>query len=740
MKKTIKLLFFIHLYITTFLFTSTILFAKNKLEGIVYGFDSEGNKTVLVNANLYWSGSNKGAITDKDGKFSIDKIQGNSNLIVSYIGYRKDTIKIEPEMDFIEITLNEDLKTKEIEVTAKQPSLLISESGSVKTEIITERGLKKAACCNLSESFVTNPSVDVSYTDAITGAKQIQLLGLQGSYIQLLTEQMPDLRGLASSFGLTYIPGPWMESIQLSKGTSSVVNGYESITGQINVEIKKPAESENFYLNFYADNSARFEGNAYSAYKFTPEFSSILLISSNLHQVHHDYNSDGFLDKPLLKYLNLSNRWDYSTGFWESKFGVGAMFEERNSGQVNYFKSNKPEFFGSQIKTQRYEAYAKNGFILDDEGETTIGTILKFNFHNQNSTFGKNLYDGLQKTFYTNLLFQSVAFDDLLKYVVGFSFTMDNYSEILNTKNLARNESVPGVFAEFNIVPIESLNIQTGVRADFHNLYGTFITPRLHIKYELDDKTIIRASLGKGYHIANVISENIGLLSSSRTINFLEELKPEEAWNYGLNLSYSFDLFNTEFSFNAEYYRTEFLNQVVVDLDNDPQSVFFYNLKGKSFSNSFQFDLTFELFSNFEVLAALRINDVKTTINNELTRKPLVSDYKSLINIAYSTPDDDWKFDFTAEINGKGRLPDTRKNPEEYQLDEFYPGFALFHGQITKSFDLLEFYLGAENLFDYRQQNPIISYNEPFGKYFDSSIIWGPIMGRMIYIGLRYSL
>lgn len=740
MKTPIKSLIFIYLFVIIFIFSSNFSIAGNKLNGIVYGIDSEGKKTLLVNANLYWLGSNIGAITDKEGKFSIDKIQGSSNLIISYIGFRKDTIKIETETDFVEITLYEELRTKEIEVTAKQPSLLISESGSVKTEIITDRGLKKAACCNLSESFVTNPSVDVSYTDAVTGAKQIQLLGLQGSYIQLLTEQMPDLRGLASSFGLTYIPGPWMESIQLSKGTSSVVNGYESITGQINVEFKKPAESENFYLNFYADNSARFEGNAYSAYKLTPELSSILLISSNLHQVHHDYNSDGFLDKPLLKYLNLSNRWDYSTGIWESKFGVGAMFEERNSGQVKFFETNKSDYFGSLIKTQRYEAYAKNGFILDDEGETTIGTILKFNYHNQKSTFGKNTYDGRQKTFYTNLLFQSVAFDDFIKYVVGFSFIMDNYSEILNTKNLLRNESVPGIFAEFNFIPTESINIQTGLRADFHNLYGTFITPRLHIKYEFNDKTTIRASIGKGYHIANVISENIGLLSSSRTINFLEELKPEEAWNYGLDLSYTFDLFNTEFSFNAEYYRTEFLNQVLVDLDRSPQSVFFYNLKGKSYSNSFQFDLNFELFSNFEVLTALRINDVKTTINNELTRKPLVSEYKSLINLAYSTPDDDWKFDLTAEINGKGRLPDTRKNPEEYQLDEFYPSFVLFHGQITKSFGLLEFYLGGENIFDYRQKNPIIAYDQPFGKYFDSSIIWGPVFGRIIYLGLRYAL
>ncbi|MCX7735534.1 MAG: TonB-dependent receptor [Candidatus Kapabacteria bacterium] len=734
--KTITKIFLLLLYIIPL----NISFAEEKLTGIVYGIDTEGNKTVLVNANLSWLGSKTGAITDKDGKFSINKIQGNSNLIVSYTGFKRDTINVDFKADFIEITLKEDLKTKEIEVTAKQPSLLISESGSVKTEIITERGLKKAACCNLSESFVTNPSVDVSYTDAITGAKQIQLLGLQGSYVQLLTEQMPDLRGLASSFGLTYVPGPWMESIQLSKGTSSVVNGYESITGQINVEYKKPAQSEKLYLNFYADHSARFEGNAYSAYRFNPDFSSILLLSSNLHQVNHDYNSDGFLDKPLIKYLNLSNRWDYTSGVWESKFGVGAMLEERKSGQVNYFTQNKPDFFGSLIKTQRYEAYAKNGFILDEEGETTIGTIVKFNYHNQNSTFGKNIYDGLQKTFYTNLLYQSELIHNLVKYVVGFSYTYDNYSEKLNSDILARNESVPGVFGEFNIIPIESMNIQAGFRADYHNLFGTFLTPRLHIKYDLDDNTVIRGSFGKGYHIANILAENIGLLSSSRSFIFLEQLKPEEAWNYGLNLSHTFELFDTEFNFNAEYYRTVFINQVIVDLDQDPQSVFFYNLKGKSYSNSYQFDLTFEPFSNFEVLTALRINDVMTTINNELTRKPMVSDYKALVNLAYSTPDDDWKFDLTAELNGKGRLPDTKKNPEEYQLDEYYPAFVLFHGQITKTIGLLEFYLGAENIFNYRQMNPIIAYDQPFSKYFDSSIIWGPVMGRMIYIGLRYAL
>lgn len=726
--------------ILIFITTNLILNSANKLNGLVIGIDSDGNKTILVNANLNWKNSKTGTISDKEGRFSIDRIPDNNELIVSYIGYKKDTLKIENNIDFIEITLYEELKTKEIEVTAKQPSLLISESKSIRTEIITERGLKKAACCNLSESFITNPSVDVSYTDAITGARQIQLLGLQGSYVQLLTEQMPDLRGLASSFGLTYVPGPWMESIYLSKGTSSVVNGYESITGQINVEYRKPAESEKLYLNFYADHSARFEGNAYSSHKFNPNFSSILLLSSNLHQVNHDYNSDGFLDKPLLKYINLSNRWDYTTVHWESKFGVGAMFEERNSGQVNFFKLNKPDFFGSLIKTQRYEAYAKNGFLLDDEGHSSIGTILKGTLHDQKSTIGKNVYNGLQKSFYTNLLFQSELFGNIIKYVFGFSYSLDDYKETLNLDERKRYESVPGIFAEFNFIPFEKINIQTGFRTDFHNLYGTFLTPRLHIKYEIDDNTTLRASFGRGFHIANVIAENIGILSSSRSIKFLEELNPEQAWNYGFNLNHSFEIFEIMFNLNAEYYRTDFTNQIIVDMDQNPQSVYFYNLKGKSYSNSYQFDINFEPITNFEIMAAIRINDVRTTINNEFIRKPLVSNYKSIINLAYSTPSDDWKFDFTMEINGRGRLPKTEQNPIEYRLGDYYPTFALLHGQITKSFDLLEVYLGAENILNYRQINPIIAYDKPFSKYFDSSIIWGPVMGRMVYIGLRYSI
>ena len=728
---------FIRISLLILLSSATLL--SREIKGKVNGDDGDGKISPLPKATLLWMGTKSGGYTDKDGKFSLKMPDNSKSLIVSYTGYERDTIKI-GNSDNYEIVLKSNLSTDAITVEGEQPSLLISKSEPIMTSTITKKGLQKAACCNLSESFQTNPSVDVSYSDALSGAKQIQLLGLQGIYIQMLSEKIPNFRGLASTFGLNYVPGPWMESIQISKGSASVSTGYESITGQINVEYKKPETSEKHHFNIYGDQYGRVEANLNSAYKVSDKISTLLFAHGNIFNNKYDGNNDAFLDKPLIKHVNIFNRWNIEGDGFEGKYGAKVLYEDRQGGQNSFYSNPGDSSFGIGIKTQRYEVFFKNGFIFEGDLHSSLGTIVSASYHKQGSFYGKNDYDGAQANAFVNIIYESEIVEEVHKYSVGFSFLYDNYDEKLNDSSFKRNEIVPGIYGEYNYSPWETLSLIGGLRADYHNLYGTFFTPRFHFKYSPSDKITIRGSAGKGYHVPSIFSENSGLLASSRTFITDEKLKPEEAVNIGINGTAEFSIFDVDFTLNSEFYRTDFINQVIVDLDQDVHSVHFYNLNGKSYSNSFQVDLMFEPVKRLEMTLAYRLNDVHMTINNELTTKPLISRHKAFMNIAYALGKNNWKFDVTLDYNGKGRLPSTQNNPEEYRRPAEFEDFYLLHAQITKIFGKLELYLGGENLTNFMQHHPIIAANQPYSKYFDSSMIWGPIMGRMIYFGARYTI
>lgn len=730
--KTIILIIYI-------LFIIPGLLLSQVAHGFVFGKDAENNKVPLPKATVLWLNTNDGTLTDNQGHFSIKPSKETNQLVVSYAGYKKDTIQVTNFNEHLEIVLVADFTTSEIEISAKQPDLIISKSDITKSEVITARGLTKAACCNLAESFVANPSIDVAFTDAVTGAKQIQILGLQGIYSQMLTEQIPNLYGLAATYGLNYIPGPWMEAIYISKGTSSVKTGPESITSQINIEFKKPENSEPMFLNFYGDDYGRFEANVNGRYFLNDNLSTAILAHGSLFEYTTDRNNDGFLDKPLTRQLNIFNRWLYEIPTFEVRFGVKAMLDERESGQTSYFKKNQTTAYYNKNATQRYEAFGKFGFLFPEHPNRSIGVILNAIHHNQKSNFGNRVYDALQNTLYGNIIFTS-EFNDDLQYTIGGSMKFDNYDERLEGNSIGQDESMAGVFLEVNYKPFDEVEIQAGSRYDYHNLFNGFFTPRIHVKYSPDDAHSIRFSAGKGFRSARPIAENIGVLVSSRQLRYNETQFLEEAWNYGFNTSSDFNLFNFPFTLNLELYRTDFINQLIVDTEQDVHSIFFYNLNGKSYSNSFQADVNFEPISGLTATIAYRFNDVHITMNNELIRKPLTSAHKGFINLAYATPNDEWKFDITGDYNGGGNMPRTDTNPPEYQLPEKYPSFVLLNAQITKSFKNFELYIGGENLGDFRQLNPIISADNPNSEYFDGTMIWGPILGRMLYAGIRLTM
>ncbi len=720
------------------------------LRGQVFEKKANQSEEALVGAVVRWKNSSIGTTTDAEGKFSLQKTENQHQLIVSFMGYKTDTLMVHT-LAYLSIALvpeNAQLQ----EVVVRSEASVLDRMSPIQTEIITSKALAKAACCNLSESFETNASVSVSYSDAVTGSKQIQLLGLSGNYVQSNSENIPNIRGLNTTFGLNYIPGTWISSIDVGKGAGSVVNGYESISGQINVELQKPDIADKLYLNTYLNNFGRAELNLNLAHTFkeTPKkgkWSVGLLSHVSTLQNKLDKNNDGFLDIPLYTQFNLINRWKYQSELWMAQFGVKALYENRLGGQTAFDSGLKGSsiIYGFGSDTKRFEVFSKTARLFPQTPYRGLGLILNAQLHDNTSFFGLRNYSGKQGTVYANLIYQDIIGNTNHQYKTGISYLLDDYRETLS-KLTPRNrtESVPGIFGEYTFTIPDKFTFVLGTRLDFHNLYGTKFVPRIHAKYDISKNIHLRGSLGKGWRVANPLAENYGLLVSSRQVSIENNLQPEEAYNYGLSLANEFELFNQKASLIVDVYRTDFQNQLIVDMET-PGKLAFYNLSGKSFSNSFQIEFNYSPIKRLDFKAAYRLFDVKNTILGEnkeekLLSKQFVNRDRILLNWAYSLPYDKWKFDLTWQWNGKRRLPDMPNHLGQFSYGTVAPAFSNINAQITKTFLKWDMYLGGENLNNFTQKNPIYVSEDPFGRHFDAGMTWGPVIGRMIYAGMRFKL
>lgn len=717
------------------------------LEGVVYGDDDNG-KQPLPGVNIYWEGTNRGVASHDDGTFQIKKRNNDHILIFSFVGYESHKLHVH-DLDPLEVILEPNLQLGEVNVVYKDRGTYLSAINPIQTERINGAELHKAACCNLAESFETNPSVDVNYSDAVTGAKQIRLLGLDGIYSLLQIENMPTLRGLATNFGLTFVPGPWMESIQVSKGAASILNGYESIAGQINAEYKKPDSQEKLFINTYAGASGRIEFNGNGNIRvYKDKLSTGLFVSASDLSRRNDENSDGFLDEPLSRQIQVFNRWKYNNhnGFM-AQAGLLVLTEDRLGGQMDFERNMLPDVsnpYGIQIDNDRLEGFFKTGYVWPDQ-RTALAWLSNFSRHETRSFYGLNHYDANESRFYGSaVLTRDLNLAGTHTLNTGFSFIYDDFTEGLYNMTFDRTEQVPGIFGEYTFKPNEDLTIMTGVRADFHNIFGSFVTPRMHFRYSPGEHITIRGSAGKGYRTANVISENNYLLASARSLQLADDVFQEEAWNYGLAIVQNYILWERELQINTEFFRTDFQAQLVIDRETSATEIILAPLDGKSFSNSLQFDLRYQPIERLDVLLAYRHNDVQQTIGGVLREKPLISRYKGMANFNYTTNLKKWMFDYTIQFNGGGRIPRYPKEGIEYSIlsedyYEFSP-YTVMNAQITKYFRYWNIYLGAENLTGFMQENPIAGADDPFGPEFDAANIWGPVKGRRIYMGLRFML
>lgn len=599
-------------------------------------------------------------------------------------------------------------------------------------EHIGQQQLIRAACCNLGESFTTNPSVDVSYSDAATGAKQIKLLGLSGTYVQMLTENIPNLRGASIPYSLGYVPGPWMQSIQVSKGASSVKNGYESTTGQINLEFLKPQGIDGVRANAYLDSNLKYELNADGSIHLNEKLSTSLLLHYEDRQTAHDKNHDGFIDMPKQRQYNIMHRWAYVSPIWISQLSARVLRDERLSGQLTHH-APAANPYTITVNTNRYEYQWKNGFTLNAERNASIALMLHGSYHDASNVFGLRHYDVTQKNTYAQLMYET-DIAERHNLALGASYNKDNYHQEFDERTLRYKDTTVGTYAQYTLKLKDVFTLMTGMRIDVSGHNGPFVTPRLHIKYSPSEIITFRASAGKGYRTAMALAENTPLLASGRDIYYDRSGQyNEEAWNYGISASLNIPIAGKNLELNAEYYYTNFLKQMVTCIDcseYDAPNIRFERLDGESYSHTLQIDATYPFFKGFTATAAFRINDARTTYDGILRRRPLTSFYKGLLTLSYKTPLELWHFDVTGHLNGHGELYDHSTYPTYFQLQ----------AQVTRDFRHFSLYLGGENLTNYRIPTPIINAHEPWSKSFDATQIWGPTEGAMAYIGIRIKL
>lgn len=763
---------------------TTIPAAAQNIKGHVYVVEENGSRTAAAGAAVYWtvdaSSPTQLVYTNEDGDFTLPKDKTKkSKLVAAFMGYENDTLSVEGNAKDIEFLLIPQASNLDaVTILGRQQGNFISKTATIKTEVISAAGLCKMACCNLAESFENSASVTVGYSDAVTGARQIRLLGLSGNYTQMLDENRPTMRGFLAPFGLTYIPGQWLESIQIAKGTGSVVNGYEAITGQINMEYRKPTTEMPLYVNLFLSQMLRTEANVASSLQLNDKWSTVVLGHFSTDPAKHDMNEDGFLDEPLTKQYNVANRWLYAAANGtQLRFGYRALYEDRRSGQVDYDwvkpgEDRSTKGWGSAILNKGINGYVKLGVPLthhEHEAEEeedanhvdpNIAFILDYTYHKQDAYFGRKDYYADQQNVFANAVFMS-SIGKYHKITAGLSAQLDFYDEIFTYRDsyldnyqmvfdLGRIEKVYGAYAEYTFNLPDKLMVMAGMRADYNTMYGWMYTPKVNVKYNFTPELIFRASAGKGYRSPNLLADNIGVLSTGRRIDFEPNLDQEEAWTYGLNLTMTMPWgYDQNASLSVDYFRTEFNKQIIVDQeymwDQSYPYVWFYNLDGRSYTNTYQADFTIMPFKGFTVLATYRYNDSKVTLRGQgLVDRPLTSKFKGVLNLQYATNMNIWMFDFTAQLNGPARIPAYAlaydRIKEVASEDGYSPVYPMFYAQVTRKFKGVDLYVGAENLLNYTQPYPILSAENPDSPQFNATAVWGPLMGIKVYAGLRLTI
>ena len=775
---------FVYFALSAFFIAAGGTLLAQDIRGVVRDADDRP----LAGASVYWAGTTVGASTDAEGAFLLHRVKGYDRLVASYLGYVNDTLRIDEAVQRADFALRaEGVELEGVVVEGNLSGNFVKRDGIVKGEMISFAGLCKMACCNLAESFENSASVTVGYSDAISGARQIKMLGLAGTYTQILDENRPIMRGLSAPYGLSYTPGMWLNSIQVSKGVASVTAGHEAITGQINLEHRKPTDSERLFVNLYLDDELRPEANVSTAFPVSRDkkLSSVILLhgSGDTDVRKMDHNHDGFRDLPRSAQFNVANKWLYAADNgtqvrWGWKFvqesRLGGMLDYRNTDAMReamfrdwdwQTEGTRMPLYGSHIRNRNANGYFKVGMPVgpsvydeaeQDEMRSNLAFVADFDHFDEEAYFGLNDYSGNQNSLALNLMYNHY-FTYRSSLNVGVQAHLDYYRETLGNDtpwlgsdrayDFGRDEEEVGAYAEYTYAVRDKFSVVAGLRGDYNAFYDRFfLTPRGHVKWNVTPSTTLRASAGLGYRSTNVITDNIGMLATGRelVIPALGDLdRLEKALTLGGSLTQTFGLVNPgDATLSFDYFRTQFCNSVVVDQEYDAQTIRVYDSDGRSFTDTYQIDFSWTPVERLDIFATFRYTDSRMTIDRPdgttaRVERPLVSEYKTLLNIQYATKFRRWVFDATAQLNGPARIPTQTGDLADSRYSPRYP---MFYAQVSRKVGKFDIYVGCENIADYRQEDPILNAANPYDYKFNSMNVWGPLMGRKFYAGLRFNL
>jgi outer membrane receptor for ferrienterochelin and colicin len=717
--------------------------AQTKLAGQVQGQTPDGLVEPLPFARVWWADRpTEGAICDEEGRFSIGSPPlWPSRLVVSSVNYALDTFTLNGPEGLASIRLTRLHQTKAIEIDAQRRTTNVSSLETIQTERLQQGEFRKAACCNLSESFETNATVDVAYADPVSGLKEIQMLGLSGRFVQILVDNQPAIRGLGTAWGLTFIPGPWVHALALNKGTGSVINGYESMAGQINIGMKSPETADALYLKLYINQNLRQEGNLVVSRRLSDTWATALLLHASRLPTRVDMNGDRFADAPQSELLTAQNSWRFDAGSVEGQFGLTLTQDQRQGGHID-FNSKKAQLeqpvYGFDQQTRRAQAWSKTGLMFSPDGSHSLGLQTQWTLHTQTAQYGWKAYQGDERAVHLNLIYQRPL--DSTKHALrtGMSYLYDEIEQTFNDSLMPRLEHVPGAFAEYTWAPNSHWTWVAGLRADHHSLYGAWITPRLNGRYSPHDQWTFRAGGGRGRRVPNPLIEQPTLLSSGRLVVFQETLQPEDAWNGGFGLQHTFQLFGKSGTLLIDYFHTNFLNRTVADFDSNDTLIVLRNLNGgTSRSNALQLEVHYDLSKRLQGRMAYKYLDVQTTTGGQLRPEPLLSPHRGFFNLAYKL--NRWEFDLTLHVFGPQRMPVSQRE-DNWGLPRQAPSYALLNAHVNYTWKKWSFFVGAENLTDVMQRQAFRSPESALTPAFDTQTVWGPLMGRVLYAGLHFSL
>jgi outer membrane receptor for ferrienterochelin and colicins len=724
-------------YLLTGLFVLAMNAAFSQLRGIVFGLEN-GEKKPLEQAEVVLKNAQTLVYTDEEGRFSlILPKELPDTMIVSAFGFTTDSVVLTKEDRFtgLEIVLTGENELEEFVVEYRRGTKGINRLSPIAIEELGEGELKKAACCNLSESFETNATVDVNITDAISGAKKIQMLGLDGVYTQMQFENIPFLTGLEGSFGMNTIPGTWVESIQITKGTGTVVNGYESMAGLINAEFRKPSTMQRLSVNGYGSILGRGELNIHGGQLLGKKWSTGTFAHISGMQTEHDRNNDGFRDLPLSKTASFLNRWEYNGEKFESRFGVNAYYDEREGGQLR----SRTNPYTANTVNRHADVFGKTGFLFPKSGHQSLGIVYQAKAHTIDGNFGARKFSGEEYRGYVNAIYDRELGSAAHALKAGASLVGQDLTQKLDSVTIARSLLTPGVFAEYTYTGTR-ITAVLGARYDSQKDFGDQFSPRLHVKIIADEYTDIRLTTGKAWRLPNVIIDNSSLLATNKAWSLPGKIQQEVVWNSGISVVRRLKLFRRESSVTADFYHARFQRQLVIDRERSTDTFYFEFQENNAFSNAFQAEFSFMPARTLTLRFAYKYLQVMAKYDGKLVQQVMIPQHRGLFNVAWLSRNKKWEADATLSVFGKVRLHDVLLPDGTHLHGQTGGPVPMVLAQLTHHFRKFDAYLGGENLANFTQADPIISAGDPYNAAFDATRTWAPVLGTIFYAGVRFEI